>query len=180
MKKIVLLYIFFYVGFVFTYAQEKESISLEKQFGIEANLFTPGFGVSYELPISQNILFDFAGGFGMPLMKYTGRVEIGAAFIKPYTRIEGKYYYNRVRRARKGKEINNNRGNFIGLQSKVMFSPDSDNFTIMLNEVHWGVQTEIAKKLLLTFQIGAAHYYTKEKEHYYSPILDFKVKYVLF
>ena len=100
--------------------------------------------------------------------------------IKPYTRIGIKYYYNRDNRVRKGKEINNNRGNFLGLQNKVMYGVVTDDSTVLLNEIHWGVQTEIARNLLLTFQIGGAHYYTKAKNNYFSPLLDLKIKYIIF
>ena len=81
---------------------------------------------------------------------------------------------------RKGKEINNNRGNFLGLQNKVMYGVVTDDSTVLLNEIHWGVQTEIARNLLLTFQIGGAHYYTKAKNNYFSPLLDLKIKYIIF
>ncbi|GIM53321.1 hypothetical protein CAPN004_23500 [Capnocytophaga cynodegmi] len=177
MKKTVLLFLFFCLG-ISIYAQKETS--LQKQFGIEANLVAPGFGLSYELPISQKILSDFAGGFGMPIAKGWGSIAIDNNRIKPYTRIGVKYYYNRANRVNKGKEINNNRGNFIGLQNKVMYGVATDDSTVVLNEIHWGVQTELAKKLLLTFQIGGAHYYTKEKNNYFSPLLDLKIKYIIF
>lgn len=178
MKKIFLLLVFSFVG-ISIYAQS--DISLQKQFGVKANLVAPGFGAFYELPVSQKVLSDFTLGFGMPILKAWGSVEIDDSRIKPYTRIGVRYYYNRAKRLRKGKEIEYNRGNFLGIQNKIMYGPISNDLTtIFLNEVYWGVQTEIAKNLVLVFHIGGAHYYTRYKEHYYSPLLDFKIKYILF
>lgn len=179
MKRFFLLLVILGAGIsVYAQHQTQQESALQKQFGFEVNLVSPGFGVSYELPISKRFLLDFAGGFGMPMHKREGSLVINSGEINPYTRFELKYYYNRDRRLRKGKEINNNRGNFIGAQSKLMFGLTHDDATIALNEIHWGVQTEIAKKLLLTFQIGAAHYYTRDRYHFYSLLLDFKVKYI--
>jgi hypothetical protein len=177
MKKTVLLFIYSFIG-ISIYAQDENY--LQKQFGVEANLVAPGFGVSYELPISRRFLTDIYGGFGMPIAKGWGSIAIDDGHIKPYTRIGIKYYYNRDNRVRKGKEINNNRGNFLGLQNKVMYGVVTDDSTVLLNEIHWGVQTEIARNLLLTFQIGGAHYYTKAKNNYFSPLLDLKIKYIIF
>ena len=161
MKRLVLLFIFSCIG-ASIYAQE--DTSLIKQFGLEANLVSPGVGASYELP----------------LLKGWGSVAIDDSRFKPYTRIAVKYYYNRDKRARKGKEINNNRGNFIGIQNKLMYGDITTETTFALNEIYWGVQTEIAKNMLLTFHIGGAHYYRKDKEHFYSPLIDLRVKYILF
>lgn len=175
MKKIILFLMFLGIT-TFSYAQE--DISLKKQFGIEANLI--GGGVSYELPLSQKFLADFSGGFGLPIAKGWGSVAIDNSRIKPYTRIEIKRYYNRDNRLQKGKEINDNRGNFIGIRNKMMYGVVTDDSTVALNELFWGVQTELAPKLLFTFQIGGAHYYTKDKHNYFSPLLDLKIKYILF
>lgn len=177
MKKIILFIIFFYIG-LSIHAQV--DTSLQRQFGVEVNLISPGIGGSYELPLSRNFLSDFAGGFGLPIVKGWGSIGIDDGRINPYTRVGIKYFYNRNNRVKKGKEINNNRGNFIGIQNKMMYGLVTYDATFILNELHWGVQTEIAKKMLLTFQIGGAHYYTKEGYNYYSPLLDVKFKYILF
>ena len=177
MKRLVLLFILSCIG-AFIYAQE--DTSLIKQFGLEANLVSPGVGASYELPLSKRFLSDFTAGLATPLLKGWGSVAIDDSRFKPYTRIAVKYYYNRDKRARKGKEINNNRGNFIGIQNKLMYGDITTETTFALNEIYWGVQTEIAKNMLLTFHIGGAHYYRKDKEHFYSPLIDLRVKYILF
>ena len=179
MTKTVLLFIFSCIG-ISMYAQDDNA--LEKQFGIEANLIGPGIGASYELPLSRRFLADLYGGLGTPILKGWGAIAIDDSHFKPYTRVAVKYYYNRDRRVRKGKEINNNRGNFLGIQNKMMYALGdySPYSTFALNEIYWGVQTEAAKKLLLTFHIGFAHYYTTGQEHYYSPLIDLKLKYILF
>lgn len=141
MKRIVILFIFSCIG-ASIYAQE--DTSLIKQFGLEANLVSPGVGASYELPLSKRFLSDFTAGLATPLLKGWGSVAIDDSRFKPYTRISVKYYYNRDKRARKGKEINNNRGNFIGIQNKLMYGDITTETTFALNEIYWGVQTEIA------------------------------------
>ena len=178
MTKTVLLFIFSCIG-ISMYAQDDNA--LQKQFGIEANLIGPGIGASYELPLSRRFLADLYGGFSTPILKGSSGMVIYLGEFKPYTRVAVKYYYNRDRRVRKGKEINNNRGNFLGIQNKTMYAlRDSDYYTLALNEIYWGVQTEAAKKLLLTFHIGFAHHYTTGKQHYFSPLIDLKLKYILF
>lgn len=177
MRKIF-LFLFSLLGVTLLYSQN--DVALKKQFGFEVNVVSPGFGVSYEYPLSKNWLLDLSGGLAMPIIKGWGSFNIDDSSINPYTDLELKYYYNRAKRLRKGKEISFNRGNFFGVQSKAMYGLQSAYSTVLMNEIHWGVQTELAKKLLLTFQIGGAHYYTKAQEHYFSPILDFKFKYILF
>ena len=67
----------------------------------------------------------------MPIAKGWGSIAIDDGHIKPYTRIGIKYYYNRDNRVRKGKEINNNRENFVGFQNKVMYGVVTDDSTVL-------------------------------------------------
>ena len=84
MKRLVLLFILSCIG-ASIYAQE--DTSLIKQFGLEANLVSPGVGASYELPLSKRFLSDFTAGLATPLLKGWGSVAIDDSRFKPYTRI---------------------------------------------------------------------------------------------
>lgn len=158
------------------YAQQ--STELEKQLAIEASIVS--IGLSYELPISEKILTEFSAGFGSAAYKHLGwDLGIYLANYTPYSKIAIKRYYNRDNRIAKGKEINDNRGNFIGFQNKIMYGNDTEGAVLMINELHWGVQTEIAKNLLLTFHIGLGHFHTRDTENRdIAPTLGLKIKYV--
>ncbi|MDO4881174.1 MAG: hypothetical protein Q3983_07830 [Capnocytophaga sp.] len=51
----------------------------------------------------------------------------------------------------------------------------------MINEIHWGVQTVLEKRLLLNFQLGVGFVNSKYKEYYgFIPTIGLKLKYVIF
>lgn len=167
---------FFILAGFFSIFGFSQKTPLQKQLGIEAT-FT-GVAVSYELPLSNNILTDISAGVANGTV--TGNSSFTYSyfdFFKPFTRVEVKRYYNRDNRVQKGKDINNNRGNFIGIQNKIYYGGVTTE-TMMINEIHWGTQTELAKKLLFTFQIGAGHYMNYDKDYMFFPTMGLKVKYV--
>ncbi|GET46422.1 hypothetical protein [Capnocytophaga felis] len=179
--------IFYTIIFCLPFLGHSQSTELKKQFGIEASILS--LGASYELPVSTNILAEFSAGMGAANIKDYG-LSMGVNFgeYTPYTKIGLRRYYNRDNRVRKGKDISYNRGNFVGIQNKILYGNDALNAVTMINELHWGIQTEIAKNLLFSFHVGLGHYYRKsdvrtDSNNYYSPIaptLGLKIEYILF
>lgn len=152
--------------------------ALDKQFGLEVSLFS--IGASYELPLSHNILMEFSSGFSAHNLNDSHSLNLRPFEYNPFSKVLFRRYYNRDNRFRKGKEINNNRGNFIGIDSKLFYTTPSNESARLVSTLHWGVQTELANQLLLTFDFGVGHWYNPNKEHFFFPTIGLKVKYILF
>lgn len=170
-------YTFLILLLLFSFFGYSQDIALKRQFSVDAAFV--GLGITYEQPLSENILVEGSAGIGSSV--YVGASSINIQFLEfsPYTRLEFRRFYNRDNRLRKGKEINDNRGSFIGIQNKIMYNANSGR--VMFNEIHWGVQTEIAKKMLLTFHIGLGHGMNLQtKDYIFFPTLGLRAKYILF
>lgn len=156
---------------------------LQRQTSLEAGIFS--IGVNHQQPLSRTIMADISAGYGSSIYSYSSYYSRNLSFVfldfSPFTRVELKHIYNRQKRLNKGKDISFNRGNFIGLQNKMIFI-DKKNLT-MINEFHWGVQTELAKKFLMNFHLGIG-YYNNIKDSYdkgtFFPSIGFHFRYILF
>ncbi|MDO5608990.1 MAG: hypothetical protein Q4G08_11105 [Capnocytophaga sp.] len=126
---------------------------------------------------------EVGGGMG-PVAKITeNEVEMNLVKFAPYTRAGLKYFYNLQKRIEKGKSIKHNHGNFVGFQNKFFYGSANPTGTTMLNEVHWGVQTELSGKFLFTFHVGVGHFYNIEEKYRVgrvTPTIGVRFKYILF
>lgn len=158
-----------------------QDIAVKRQIGIDATIL--GVGAFIEQPISTNILAEISAGVGSSVIKNLGSIKYVIDDFRPYTRIQLKRFYNRDNRVSKNKNILFNTGNYIGFQNKLYYGikADEGTHTFMINELHWGVQTELYNKLLLNFHIGLG--YASTKYSLYSsflPTIGLKIKYVIF
>lgn len=174
MKRIIFIFL---VSISFVAHSQTE---LQRQTSLEAGIFS--LGVNHQQPLSRTIMADISAGYGSSTYSYySGSLSFAYFDFSPFTRVELKHIYNRQKRLNKGKDISFNRGNFIGLQNKMIFI-DKKNLT-MINEFHWGVQTELAKKLLMNFHLGIGHY-NNVKDSYdkgtFFPSIGFYFRYILF
>ena len=67
--------------------------------------------------------------------------------------------YNRDKRESKGKGLNNNSGNYVGLQGKYSFG-DRGFFDLnraILTEIHWGIQRNLGQKFTFNLHLGLGH-----------------------
>ncbi|ATA67363.1 hypothetical protein [Capnocytophaga cynodegmi] len=182
-KKNYLIGVIFWGLPFFTYAQS----DLQRQFSLEASIIS--LGIAYEQPLLKNTEAELSAGI-IDFFKSEMGYSINSLTEKfsPYTKVALRHYYNRNHRERKGKDNSFNKGNFIAFQNKILYGATRDNDIRMINEVHWGVQTQLIKKLLFTFHIGIGHYYRKSyikqesnsKYWLFAPTLGLKLKYVLF
>lgn len=181
MRKTFLL-IATFLGFSVLAQNLEKHPALDKQFGLEISLF--GVGASYELPLSHNILTEISAGFSASNYNHNDLFGHHFKFAfdeqSPFAKVHFRRYYNRDNRFRKGKEINNNRGNYIGIDSKYFFTASEKTKSRLVNSLHWGIQTELANNLLFSFDFGLGHWYNGANEHSFFPIMGLKMKYILF
>lgn len=154
MRKPVVLCLLFFVHLGF--AQVSKSNDLNN-FG-RLNLGLHGLELSYELPLSQSIVWENNLGIGMGMEASAGSASFAFYFDRPtpFVKSQLKWLYNRNKRLSKGKNVYDNSGNFIGLQSKYSFG-DADLFDVnqaILTEIHWGIQRNIGARFLFNLHLG--------------------------
>jgi hypothetical protein len=180
MKKFI--YILTFIFFNTSYSQYND---LENQFKLEYNLL--GAGVSYEIPISEKFLFNLGLGVGGGVDNSESYVWEFNSSLAAYFKGEFKYMYNREKRLKKGKSIENNAGNYIAFQTKYFtrrFSEDI-NFSplqkAILNEFHWGLQRSLGGNWIFNFHVGFGFLRNIDKDYnLISPVIGLKFSYKLF
>ena len=149
------------------------------------NLGLHGFELTYELPISNSLVWENSFGAGMG--SYTADNSINYRFYLdnpvPYLASELKFHYNREKRTNKGRSTINNSGNYIGLQTKYSFGDDRTfrlNKTL-LTELHWGIQRPLGERFIFDLHIGIGYLSDFEfKQGNLSPTFGLRFGYKLF
>lgn len=77
----------------------------------------------------------------------------------PFLKSKLKFVYNINKRIEKEKNIRNNAGNYIALQTKYSFgrSANSTYNRSMLTELHWGIQRDLGGNFLFNTHIGLGY-----------------------
>jgi len=184
MKKIIYLFALLFVHDLFS-----QDESLDNQFKVEFNFISTG--ISYEMPINDSFLLDLSLGIGGGYRLNSGFTGEWILNSPPagFGKAELKYYYNREKRVKKGKNNINNAGNYIAFQTKYnteRFSmPNDINIEplnkVLLNEIHWGLQRSLGGNWLFNFHLGlgfARDFDFSENSVY--PALGIKFSYKLF
>ena len=153
MKKIILILLIANVSF----SQEKSKISVEKSIcGIQTGFL--GAWVHNESRLSNEVSLRFEIGldFGFSQNGF-GQTSV---FI-PSIRLEPRWYYNLEKRAKKGRKIFNNSGNFLALN--MTYNPDwfyisnKDNLNIISTLAFvpkWGIKRTIGNHFTYEAGIG--------------------------
>ncbi|GHA51962.1 hypothetical protein GCM10007103_35440 [Salinimicrobium marinum] len=149
------------------------------------NLGLHGIEGSYELPVSKKFVWENSLGIGMGANVNASSAEFNLDFgnLTPFLKSELKYVYNINKRESKGKNIVNNSGNYIGLQTKYSFGNSKAYHlnSTSLTEVHWGLQRSLGGNYVFDFHIGLGYlndYNTNEGA--VSPTLGLRFGYKLF
>ena len=159
-----------------TLFSQKSNLALEPQFKIELGLH--GFGIAYELPLAEKFTIDLSTGYG-GLNKNGGYVFSNTEKISFFAKSEIKYFNNREFRLNKGKTLDYNSGNYFAFQTKFNNNTPADGSVIM-NEVHWGVQVATRKNILFQFHLGLGNLKNlKNSESIVYPAFGAKFSYVL-
>lgn len=160
---------------------QKVQNTLVDNFGVDVHLI--GLGMNYEKVVQKdfsiNLSANLQGGF------YGNDTNFNYIF-GTYISAEPRYYYNRNRRASKGKKLVENSGNFIaaelGYASDIIILSSEDNITInptFLAGLKYGLRRNITKNLNYEFDFGIG-YATSSGVNTIIPLLDFKLQYILF
>src|SRR5690606_14021800 len=147
----------FVLSFGSILAQAHQNVTVGNFFRV--NFLNPA--LEYELKISDFSVLSGAGGIG-----YSGsyrELEViganGFAFvISPFIDVQHKWFYNRTKRALKGKNMGYNSGNYFSLRGISRFGSISENVTRTDNMDFafgptWGLQRSFNKVHFL-FDIG--------------------------
>lgn len=138
-------------------AQNNEN-NLDKFGKIELGLHGLTFG--YELPVSNKFVWENGIGIGMGMSVPNGaKYTLNFARPVPFLKSRLKFVYNIQKRKEKGKNILNNAGNYIALQTKYSFG-NSNSFDLnssMLTELHWGIQRNLGGRFIFNTHIGIGY-----------------------
>jgi hypothetical protein len=153
------------------------------------NLELQGFGISFEPRLSNSVTMDLSAGIG------TGGYDIWSEnftyVVYPqgptgFISITPKFYYNLKKRLAKGKPVDLNSGNYIGLRIKYTSRSIAENTDIrdaLLFNTHWGMQRAIGKRWTLNTHFGLGYVIDatdlNNSEGTIYPALDLKFSYIL-
>lgn len=150
-----------------------------------------GIGMSLEVPISEKIVIEPYIGVGpsYDLSNFgdalADKMDWHWALLEPsfHGAVYGKFLYNRSGRAKKGKSLLFNSGNFIGAKikyiSKSLSDPQFYTNTLLFN-LNWGGQRNIGKHWTYSYSVGIG--YGRNLDYSYGlfyPAFDLKIAYVL-
>lgn len=172
MKKI-LLYCLWAVSF-----GVKAQTELKRQTGLEATIIS--LSVNHQQPLAKHLLADISLGFGSSSVSSPGHLNYYSGLFSPFGRVSLKWFYNRTKRLNNAKSLDFNHGNFLGFQNKMVFIGQRQ--LTMLNELHWGVQTQLSNRFLLQFHLGLGYHQNlamKQAGGFY-PAIGLNFRYVLF
>lgn len=170
----------------FSYSQEDKPASVEKSiFGIQTGFL--GVWVHNESKLSNKIALRTELGldlgiFGGSFYKKTGFL------LLPVIKIEPRWYYNLSKRLSKQKNISNNSGNFLTLQTIyrpnwfVISNYDSLGIVNQISIIPtWGIKRNIGKHFNYEtgIGIGYAYYFAKSqgyKENFDEPTANLHLR----
>jgi hypothetical protein len=148
-----------------------------------------GLGISLEVPVSRKYTIEFSGGLGGGYDLSDGSFSYDWGLLNPcaYLSVNGRYYYNRDRRAAKGKSLLLNAGDYFGVRLKYT-SPEITGGGSMsdavLANIHWGMQRPIGRKWTINGHAGIGWAYNAINSIDPSggkvyPAAEFKISYAL-
>ena len=121
-----------------------------------------GAGVSFERRLGNAASIDLSAGFGggydiwSHSFTYVGQVFSPSGYVS----ITPKFFYNRLKRIAKGRSVELNGGNYIGLRIKYTtrgIAENPDAWDALLFNIHWGLQRAIAKRWTVNTHLGIGY-----------------------
>lgn len=150
---------------------------------LSVNLSFTGLGLSYQLPVSGDVLIEIESGLGASY-KINQDFEYRMRINDPsfYASLSVQYFYN-IDKSKVKKNFKNNNGNFWGFRSKfvsksIVKYKDSNTFFLSSN---WGLRRNIYKNFSFEFimGVGAAVDFTHKQDYNFTifPEFNFKLSY---
>ncbi|TDH24561.1 hypothetical protein EXU57_14560 [Segetibacter sp. 3557_3] len=143
-----------------------------------------GVGLAYEARMGKRTTLELAAGAGGGYDVSEDGVGYEWNILQPafYAMVTPKLYYNRMKRIQKGKRVENNTGNYLGLRLKFASGSIASNDYLRsaaLFNVHWGMQRYVGRRWILNAHFGAG--YAQDINSIFGtiyPAIDFKFSYV--
>lgn len=158
MQKTLLVILLLILG-INANAQEIKSDNLDNFGKIELGLH--GLSFAYELPLSNKFVWENAvgAGMGMSAENSTATYSLNVVRPVPFLKSKLKFVYNINKRIEKEKNIRNNAGNYIALQTKYSFGrPNHNTYNrTMLTELHWGIQRNLGGNFIFNTHVGLGY-----------------------
>ncbi|WP_299183431.1 hypothetical protein [uncultured Aquimarina sp.] len=164
----LLLFFSIYLGF----SQNLKEISVEKSvFGIQLGILN--MWAHHELKLSNQVVLRSEIGVGGP----------NTANIAPALALEPRWYYNLKARAKKGKRIDGNSGNYVSFRSSYHFYTVSEDDKNSLNNLllapTWGIRRNIGNHFNYEAGLGLGLGFGNDKERGINtiPYVSLKIGY---
>lgn len=155
MKKLLLILILTTLG---SHASaQNEIVNNLDNFG-KIELGFHGLSFGYELPVSNKFVWENALGLGLGMNVQNNAATYSLDLVRPvpFLKSKFKFVYNINKRKQKDKNILNNGGNYVALQTKYSFgaSGTSSLNSAVLTELHWGIQRNLGGRFLFSTHVG--------------------------
>lgn len=158
MKKTLLVILLSTLGFNAN-AQNNDGNNLDKFGKIELGFHGLSFG--YELPVSNKFVWENSLGLGMGMSAENNAATYTLDLIRPVPFLKSrlKFVYNINKRKNKDRNILNNAGNYVALQSKYSLGISGVRSlnSAVLTELHWGIQRNLGGRFLFNTHIGLGY-----------------------
>lgn len=141
-----------------------------------------GIGFTFEPRLGNGVTTDLSLGFGGGYDISEGSIDFQVVKPALYFSVTPKYFYNFKKRAIKGKAVQNNSGNYIGLRLKYnmpLYKKTDIIRNSILTNIHWGLQRPLGNNWLFSSHIGIG--YAHDIDYHFGtiyPAVDFKFCYI--
>lgn len=128
------------------------------------NFLNPG--VNYEKSLGKKTSIEAGAGFGYNASYPDLEMNFESGFqyvLAPFVDVQGRYYYNFLKREAKGKKVSENNGNFLAMRALYTGPSAASSFERFNDHSFtvgptWGLQRTY-NKLNLEFSMGPIYYF---------------------
>jgi hypothetical protein len=167
-----------------TTARQKNTALLQNftRFDIGAQ----GIGIGIERKLATRLLADIGAGIGARYVLTPGNLKYRLSIHEPgaYASITTRWYYNGTKNKIEDGQSTGNAGNYIGARIKYVhdLSKIQDYGSVMLFNIHWGIQRRLANRILINAHIGPGYAIPTHSDTYsgnaFYPSIDLKLSYL--
>lgn len=145
----------------------------------KVNIINPGFTFEKSLTNSTSANLDANLSFG-----FTVNNNKTTILTAPFLRGQYRYYYNLKKRVAKGKDISNNSGGFLALNSSYYFKPVGNDVYISSYDGFtfggvWGFQKTYKSGINLSANTGLGYNISDKQSQKMVPLLNFTLGWII-
>jgi hypothetical protein len=164
----------------------KEKITSVLQNLTRLDVGAEGIGIGVERKLTTRLLADIGAGIGASYVLTPGKLKYRLSIYAPgaYASITTKWYYNGTKNKIEDGQVNGNAGNYLGARIKYVhdLSKIQDYGSVMLFNIHWGIQRKLANRILINAHIGPGYAIPTHSDTYsgnaFYPSIDLKLSYL--